>query len=106
MATKSTAAILDLTTDKRSKVKIDGRLYEIRGKHELVYELQREQRDLQRLGALFRQKRLIPNDKKKRARLLDKFVRLILIAPDAIHAQLSDFHRVQLLNAVFTKANA
>jgi hypothetical protein len=99
MAQTQQPANLDLGSLKdRPTVRIDGKSYEMRTADEFAYVAYRaHQRKFTRLGALMRKRRVSKAEEQEQARLLDGFVRQLVLAPDAVHAQLRDSHRLEIV---------
>lgn len=84
----------------RPKVRIDGKLYEMRTADEFTYLIFRQhQRRFMRLGKLLRKKRTSAAEEKEQARLLDEFTRLFVLAPEAVHAKMRDTHRFEIIKS-------
>jgi hypothetical protein len=100
---QQTAPILDLgTLAPRPIILIDKKRYELRTSNEftwLVYS--KLQGKYQRLGNLLKASRKSAKQWTEQTRLQAEFVREILIAPDAIHARLGDFERLEIIRAFF-----
>lgn len=96
-----TAPILDVgPLVDRPKVRIDGKLYAMRAPDEFAYTVHREQqRDLQRLGFLLKKKRQTKAEKKDQERLLEHFMRQMLVdVPDAVFARLGLVQRLNIID--------
>jgi hypothetical protein len=101
-----TAPILDIgLLYDRPKVRIDGRLYEMRTSDEFTYlTFRQKQRTFQRLGELLRKKRASAAEEKEQVRLLDLFVRELMVdVPDKLHARIRDSHRLEIIKAFFSQ---
>lgn len=96
--------ILDLgTLVDRPKVRIDGKLYEMRTADEFSYLVYRQfQRKFQRLGELLKKRRTTQAEEKEQEKLLDEFVRQLVIAPEAVHARMLPHHRLEIIKAFFS----
>lgn len=90
---------LDLgSLNDRPTVRIDGKTYEMRTRDEFAYLTYRsQQRSFDRLGALMRKRRVTKAEEQEQARLLDAFVRQLVIAPEAIHDRMRDSHRLEIV---------
>lgn len=100
------APILDLGPIlERPKVRINGALYEMRTSDEFAYlAYRRQQQTFQRLGALLTKKRPTQADDKEQTRLLDVFVRELLVdVPEKVHEKLRDTHRLEIVKAFFSQ---
>jgi len=99
MAQNQQPANLDLGSLKdRPTVTIDGKKYEMRTSNEFAYLVYRShQRRFDRLGALMRKRRVSKTEEQEQTRLLDDFVRQLLIAPNSVHTQLRDSHRMEIV---------
>jgi hypothetical protein len=82
----------------RPTVTIDGKKYEMRTSGEFAYLVYRsQQRRFERLGTLMQKRRVTKAEEQEQTRLLDGFVRELLIAPDTVHAKLRDSHRMDIV---------
>lgn len=101
--TLATEPILDLTTVvHRSLVRIDGKKYELKSPEEFaLLDYRSKTRKYDRLGFLFRKKRLTSAESKEQQTLLDEFCRAILEAPDAVHDKLVEPQRIAVVTAFF-----
>lgn len=99
-----TAPVLELTLNDRPTIRINGKSYEMRTSDEFAFlTYKQQQRQFQRLGELLRKKRTTKKEDAETSRLLDAFVRELLIAPDTLHAQLRDSHRLEIVKAFFNQ---
>lgn len=99
MATAAPTPLLEISTlVTRPIVKIDGRPYTLKNRDEFTYLAARGHRALfMRLGALMaRVSTLSRKDERELSRSLADFCKLILIAPPAVHARLTDTNRWDL----------
>lgn len=92
---------------ERKVVAIDGQPYELLNPEELsVLDYNRVGRKSLRLHELLqRDDELTAEEVAEEKKLLDFVVRAILVAPDAVHARLTDTHRLVLMN-LFSKLQA
>lgn len=98
-----TAPILDLVLTERPIIKINGRPYEMRTADEFAYLAYRQQQKLfARLGVLLKKKRATKAEEQEQVRLLDTFVRQLLVdVDDKVHKKLRDSHRLEIITAFF-----
>lgn len=92
--------ILDLgPLVERSKVRIDGKLYEVRTPDELTYLAHREHGKMfDRSAVLAAKKRRSKTEEAEFLRLLDRVAKQILVdVPDPVHAKLSNAQRIELI---------
>ena len=80
------------------QVAIDGVRYDLRKGDELsVVDYQRLAHQLPQLGSLLQREALTPEEEETAQSLLDRVCRTVLVAPDAVHARLTDLHRVSIV---------
>lgn len=102
-----TAPVLDLTLNDRPTIRINGKSYEMRTSDEFAFlTFRQHQRKFQRLGELLRKKKTTQAEEKEMARLLDEFVRELVIAPAAVHDKMRDSHRLEIVKAFFSQPPA
>lgn len=91
----ATRPLLDLTTLlQRETIRIDGIVYDLRNSNELtIFDLARLQRTADRVQQLDGLAEPTADELAEYARLLDRAVRIILDAPEAVHAKLRTAQR-------------
>jgi len=95
----ATSPVLDLTTLlHRETVRIDGVRYDLKNDKELsIFDLARLERTAARIQAIDGAEATSPEQRADYDRLLEVAVRLVLVAPDAVHAALKTAHREAIL---------
>lgn len=93
------APVLDLTTlIPRETIRIDGVRYDLRADKELsIFDLAQLEQTAAKIHKVETDSDRTAEQMEEYAHLLDKAVRLVLIAPDALHAKLLVAHREAIL---------
>lgn len=98
-ATTATAApLLDLQTlTTRHSIAIDGAAYELRTFDDLsIVDYHQTPRRAARIYGLLREETLTSEQEHELSRLVDQVCRIILDAPQAVHAKLKDWQRLKI----------
>lgn len=95
----ATRPLLDLTTlIQRETIRVDGVVYDLRNSSELtIFDLARLQRTADRVHQLDQIAEPTVDERDEYARLVEKAVRVILDAPEAVHTKLSTAQREAIL---------
>ena len=80
-------------------VKIDGAEYALRNKDAIaILDFKWIEKNAPRIDEIFKLEEPTPEDADELSKLIERFTRILLDAPDEVHASLSDFQRMQVVN--------
>ena len=80
-------------------VKIDGAEHALRNKDAIaILDFKWIEKNAPRIDEIFNLEEPTPEDADELSKLIERFTRILLDAPDSVHASLSDFQRMQVVN--------